>query len=115
MLARAAQLAKDEGLGNVRFEQADAQVHPLGAGAFDVAISRFGVMFFEDPVAAFANIASGLRSGDRLAMVVWQSPQANEWMTSIRTALSSGAGPPLAPPGAPGPFALADTGTPAGS
>ena len=109
MLARAAQLAKDEGLGNVRFEQADAQVHPFDAGAFDVAISRFGVMFFEDPVAAFANIASGLRSGGRLAMLVWQSPRANEWMSSIRTALSMGRDLPSPPPGAPGPFALADT------
>jgi SAM-dependent methyltransferase len=109
MLARAAQLAKDEGLGNVRFEQADAQVHPFDAGAFDVAISRFGVMFFEDPVAAFANIASGLRSGGRLAMLVWQSPRANEWMSSIRTAVAMGRDLPSPPPGTPGPFALADT------
>ena len=108
MLARAAQLAKDEGLGNVRFEQADAQVYPFEAGAFDVAISRFGVMFFEDPVAAFANIASGLRSGGRLAMLVWQSPRANEWISSIRTAVSVGRDLPSPPPGAPGPFALAD-------
>jgi SAM-dependent methyltransferase len=109
MLAKAAQLAKDEGLGNVRFEQADAQVHAFEAGASDVAISRFGVMFFEDPVAAFANIASGLRSGGRLAMLVWQSPRANEWMSSIRIALSMGRDLPSPPPGAPGPFALADT------
>ena len=61
MLAKAEQLAKDEGIGNLRFEQADAQVYPFEAGAFDVVISRFGVMFFEDPVAAFANIASGAR------------------------------------------------------
>ena len=61
MLAKAAQLARDEGISNVRFEQADAQVHAFEAGAFDLAISRFGVMFFEDPVAAFANIAVGPR------------------------------------------------------
>ena len=109
MLAKAMQLAKDEGIGNVRFEQADAQVHAFEAGAFDVAISRFGVMFFEDPVAAFANIASGLRSGARLAMLIWQSPQANEWISSIAAALAMGRDLPSPPPGAPGPFALADT------
>jgi SAM-dependent methyltransferase len=109
MLAKAEQLAKDEGIGNVRFEQADAQVYPFEAGVFDVVISRFGVMFFEDPVAAFTNIASGARSGGRLAMLVWQSPRANEWMSSIRAALAMGRDLPVPPPGAPGPFALADT------
>jgi SAM-dependent methyltransferase len=109
MLGKAEQLAKDEGIGNIRFEQADAQVYPFEAGAFDVVISRFGVMFFEDPVAAFANIASAVRSGGRLAMLVWQSPAANEWMSSIRAALVMGRDLPAPPPGAPGPFALADT------
>ena len=108
MLAKAAQLARDEGISNVRFEQADAQVHAFEAGAFDLAISRFGVMFFEDPVAAFANIAAGLRSGARLAMVIWQSPRANEWISSIGAALAMGRDLPSPPPGAPGPFALAD-------
>jgi len=88
MLARAEQSAKDEGLGTIRFEQADAQVHPFEAGAFDVAISRFGVMFFADPVAAFTNIASALRPGGRLAMLVWQALAANEWMTALRNALA---------------------------
>jgi SAM-dependent methyltransferase len=109
MLARGEQLAKDEGLGNVHFEQADAQVHPFEAGAFDVVMSRFGVMFFADPVGAFTNIASAVRSGGRLAMLVWQSVTNNEWITAMRDALAVGRDLPLPPPGAPGPFALADT------
>jgi SAM-dependent methyltransferase len=108
MLAKAEQLAKDEGLGNVRFEQGDAQVHRFEAGAYDLAMSRFGVMFFADPVAAFTNIASALRPGGRLAMLVWQSGAGNEWMGSMRDALAAGRNLPAPPPGAPGPFALAD-------
>src|SRR5262245_44337915 len=97
MLARAQQQAKDEGLGNIRFEQADAQVHPFEAGAFDVAMSRFGVMFFADPVAAFANIARALRSGGRLAMMVWGPPPENEWMLALRKALAVGRDLPMPP------------------
>ena len=110
MLARAEQLAKDEGLGNVRFEHADAQVHRFDPGAFDVVISRFGVMFFADPVAAFTNIARAVRSGGRLVMLVWQGLTANEWITVMRDALAVGRDLPVPPPGAPGPFAWADTG-----
>jgi len=109
MLTRAEQLAKEEGLDNVRFEQADAQVHHFEAGAYDLAMSRFGVMFFLDPVAAFTNIASALRSGGRLALLVWQSIAANEWVSAMRDALAVGRDLPVPPPGAPGPFSLADT------
>ena len=109
MLARAVQQAKDEGLANVRFEQADAQVHRFEAGAFDLAMSRFGVMFFADPVAAFTNIASALRSGGRLAMLVWGPVGDNEWIVALRDALAVGRDLPAPPPGAPGPFSLADT------
>ena len=108
MLTRAKQLATDEGLENVRFEQGDAQVHPFQAGAFDLAMSRFGVMFFADPVAAFTNIGTALRSGGRLAMLVWQSVAANEWVYAMREALAVGRDLPVPPPGAPSPFALAD-------
>jgi SAM-dependent methyltransferase len=109
MLGRAEQVAKDEGLDTIRFEQADAQIHPFDAGAFDVVISRFGVMFFADPVAAFTNIASAVRSGGRLAMLVWQPVAENEWITVMRDALAMGRNLPMPPAGAPGPFALADT------
>jgi SAM-dependent methyltransferase len=66
MLARARAATAAEGLTNVRFEQGDAQVHPLPVGAFDVAVSRGGVMFFDDHAAAFANIGQSLRPGGRL-------------------------------------------------
>ena len=109
MLARAELLTKEEGLDNVRFEQADAQVHRFEPGAYDLAMSRFGVMFFLDPVAAFSNIAAALRSEGRLAILVWQSIAANEWVSAMRAALAVGRDLPAPPPGAPSPFSLADT------
>ncbi|MEV6772969.1 methyltransferase domain-containing protein [Nocardia sp. NPDC051030] len=69
MLGRARERAAAEGLGNVTFEQGDAQIHPFDPASFDAALSRFGIMFFADPVAAFANIARALRPGGRLAFV----------------------------------------------
>ncbi|WIY01457.1 class I SAM-dependent methyltransferase [Amycolatopsis mongoliensis] len=73
MLERARADAAAQGLANVRFEQGDAQVHSFPDAGFDVAISQGGVMFFEDEVAAFANIRRGLRPGGRL---VFMGPQA---------------------------------------
>jgi SAM-dependent methyltransferase len=72
-------------------------------------MSRFGVMFFADPVAAFANIASALRSGGRLTMLVWGPMLDNQWVVPLREALAMGRELPVPPPGAPGPFGLADT------
>ena len=108
MLERARELARADGLANVRFEQADAQVHPFEAAAYDVALSRFGVMFFSDRVAAFTNIATAIRPGGRLVVVVWRGLDANEWLQSLLEALSSGRELPVPPPGSPGPFGLAD-------
>jgi SAM-dependent methyltransferase len=102
MLARARELTEAD---NVRYELADAQVHRF-ADAFDVAISRFGTMFFSDPAAAFANIAAALRPGARLVLLVWQPAAQNEWAREIDAALGDAARPP-----APGsdPFSLGDT------
>ena len=63
MLARARTDAEAADLDNVTFQQGDAQVHPLGPARFDTVISRFGIMFFADPVAAFANVRSAARPG----------------------------------------------------
>jgi SAM-dependent methyltransferase len=63
---------------NVRFVQGDAEVYPFAPGSFDAAFSRFGVMFFADPVAAFANIRRALRSGGRIAFLCWRSLGENE-------------------------------------
>jgi SAM-dependent methyltransferase len=78
MLEVARQLAAEAGAANARFEQGDAQVYPLGPDRYDVAISKFGVMFFDDPAAAFANIAAGMRPGGRLAFLCWQDDDRNE-------------------------------------
>ena len=93
---------------NVDFEHGDAQVYPFAADHFDLVVSRFGVMFFDDPAAAFVNIGRSIKPGGRLAFVVWQELPRNEWVTSLREALAVGRDLPLPPPGAPGPFGLAD-------
>jgi len=108
MLAYARERAAAEGLTNVRFEQGDAQVHPFEPASFDVAISRFGALFFSDPVAAFANIARALRNDGRLAVLGWQTLEHNEWLSAPRGALAMGRDLPTPPLGAPGPFGLAD-------
>ncbi|MEO3842062.1 class I SAM-dependent methyltransferase [Streptomyces sp. B22F1] len=87
MLAQARARAAEEGVGNVRFEQADAQVHGFAGGAYDVAISRHGVMFFADPVAAFANVRRALRPAGRLAFVCWRAPEESEYSAVPRAAL----------------------------
>jgi SAM-dependent methyltransferase len=105
MLRRARRLSDEEGLRNVTYVQADAQAHPFPPGHFDVCISRFGVMFFADPVAAFANIGRALRPPARLVLMVWQDRERNEWSVATRQAL---AGAPAADPPGPNPFSLAD-------
>jgi SAM-dependent methyltransferase len=108
MLARAREAAAADGLGNVTFEQADAQVHPFAEARFDVVISRFGVMFFADPVAAFANLARATHSGGRLTVVTWQPFAGNEWVEIPRASLALGRDLPPIPEDVPGPFGLAD-------
>ncbi|MFD6326105.1 class I SAM-dependent methyltransferase [Streptomyces sp. NPDC058442] len=110
MLTRARAQAAEEGLDRITFEQGDAQVHPLPPSAFDVAISRFGVMFFDDPVAAFSNIGRALRLGGRLAFVCMADPTRSEWVPVFgmaRAHLPLPAEEPAAPDG-PGMFSLAD-------
>ena len=108
MLMVARDRAVAEGLTNVEFLQADAQVHGFEPGTFDVVISRFGVMFFDDQVAAFTNLARAQPRGGRLALLAWQELAANEWLSTIRGALAMGRDLPAPPAGAPGPFGLAD-------
>lgn len=81
-IAEARRLAAAGGVANVRFEVADAQVHPFGAGAFDVLLSSFGVMFFDDPAAAFANLRKALRRGGRLAVLCWRTREENPAFTT---------------------------------
>lgn len=108
MLEVARRAAARAGLDHVRFLQADVQVHPFPPASFDVAISRTGAMFFADPVAAFTGVAAALRPGGRLALLVWRAATDNEWFREVMTALGAGREVPVPPPGAPGPFSLAD-------
>jgi SAM-dependent methyltransferase len=103
-IGRARELARAEGLSNVTFEQADAQVHRFPPERFDLAISRFGTMFFDDPVTAFANIRRALRPAGRLVMMVWQAGERNQWDVVIRQSL----GAPGGPAAGAGAFSLAD-------
>jgi SAM-dependent methyltransferase len=109
MLARARSGAEAAGLANAVFQQGDAQVHPLEPGRFGTVISRFGVMFFADPVAAFANLRSATRPGGRLVFVCWQPQAANQWLLVPGAALAEHVRPPDSAPGdGPGMFAFAD-------
>ena len=106
-IARARELADREGVPNVRFEVGDAQAHPFRSGAFDVAISRFGTMFFRDPAMAFRNIAHAVRPGGRLVMMVWRARDLNEWTIAIDQALGLEERGVAAVPGS-NPFSLAE-------
>jgi SAM-dependent methyltransferase len=108
MLDHARRLGREEGLANVSFLQADAQVHRFPAASFEVGISRFGTMFFADPVAAFGNIGHALTHGGRLVLMVWQARDRNEWTTAIREALAGDKCAPPPPTDGPHPFSLAD-------
>lgn len=108
MLDEARARAMAAGVSNIAFEQADAQVHPFAAGSYDIAISRFGAMFFADRAAAFANIARALRPGGRLALLAWRGFADNSWLVEIRDSLAAGRDLPTPPLGLPGPFGLAD-------
>lgn len=109
MLARARERIDDAGHENADLLVADAQVADLPRNYFDVAFSRFGVMFFADPPRAFSNIASSLREGGRITFVCWQAPDKNPWMTiPMRAAFSALSNPLPAPVDAPGPFFLSD-------
>jgi SAM-dependent methyltransferase len=111
MLGVAKSRAARAGLANVRFLDSDAQTHPFDAGAAKAVFSRFGVMFFSDPVAAFTNIHHALSSSGRLAFVCWRTMSENPVMTvPMQAALPHLPEAPAAAadPFAPGPFAFAD-------
>lgn len=101
--------AAQAGLDNASFLAADAQSHAFAPGGFDAMISRFGVMFFDDPVGAFANLRRAARPGARLAAVAWRGAAENPFMTTAERAAAPLL-PDLAPrdPAAPGQFAFAD-------
>lgn len=110
LLERARANARAAGAGNIDFLHADVQSSDIGKGTFDGAFSRFGVMFFADPVAAFTNVHDALKPGAALSFVCWQPVTSNEWMLVPAMAAVSvlGTMPEMPAPDAPGPFSLAD-------
>lgn len=106
---RARRCAETAGIDNVAYVLADAQSHNFDPGSIDLVASRFGVMFFSDPVGAFKNMASCLRSGGRVSFVSWASLTENPWFQIPRDAAVQRLGAPEArDPYEPGPFAFSD-------
>jgi SAM-dependent methyltransferase len=109
LVGLATERAASARVDNVRFVAGDAQTDPIPDGPYDAAMSQFGVMFFDDPVAAFGNIRKHLRPGGRIKFACWQSAAKNTWWPGrVLAAYQSPPPPPVdgAPP--PGPFAFAD-------
>jgi ubiquinone/menaquinone biosynthesis C-methylase UbiE len=109
MLARARERQNERGVTNLEFVNADAQTHRFAPESVDLIFSRFGVMFFADPIAAFTNLRTALRPKGQLCFVCWQALDKNAW-ASVPLKAAMPHLPPLEPsaPGTPGPFALAD-------
>ena len=111
LLEQARERAATSGASNVHFVLADAAQHRFERG-FDALYSRFGVMFFADPVGAFNNLHGALHSAGRLAFVCWQDLARNPWahlpLAAARAAAPTAPIPKSAQPGQPGPFALGD-------
>jgi len=94
----------------LHFERGDAQTFPFSGATYDAVFSRFGVMFFADPVGAFANMRSALRPGGKLGFVCWRAMRDNPlFVVPLEAGVPFLREPPTPPEaGAPGPFAFAD-------
>ncbi|NRD43317.1 class I SAM-dependent methyltransferase [Corallococcus exiguus] len=109
MLAAARARTEQEGTP-ARFIRANAQLHAFEPASFDMIISRFGVMFFDDPVRAFANLRHAARNDAALLAIAWRSPSENPFMTTAeRAAAPLVSNIPARRPDAPGQFAFADS------
>jgi SAM-dependent methyltransferase len=110
MIAAARARAEREGTP-VRFIRGNAQTHAFEPAGFDRILSRFGVMFFDDPIRAFANLRHAASDGAELRLVVWRSPEDNPFMTTAeRAAAPLLPNMPVRQPDAPGQFSFADRG-----
>jgi SAM-dependent methyltransferase len=108
LLDHALGAAKSAGMTHVSFTLADAQTAELPEASFDRLFSRFGVMFFQDPLAAFTNLRKALKHDARMAFVCWRSMEVNPWMRVPLVAASAHVELPRPEPHAPGPMAFAD-------
>ena len=109
MLEKAKLLAGTEGIENVDFSCLDVQVDFLGEGLFDAVFSRFGVMFFEGSVEAFANIHMALQKNATLSFVCWQAPATNPWHSLSMQIVRDFIEIPNPPERSPGPFAFQES------
>jgi SAM-dependent methyltransferase len=111
MVERARVKSDKAGITNSEFKLSDAQTHPFEPNTYHAILSRFGVMFFADPVAAFRNMATGLKSNGRIIFASWAPISHNPWFLIPRNAAVSRLGKPSpADPHAPGPLAFQDVG-----
>src|SRR5262249_25477242 len=102
--------ANAERIANARFAVADAAVHAFEAASFDLLFSRFGVMFFGDPVAAFRNLRKAVKPSGRLTFLCWRSTEENPWNRLPVQAAAPHLPPmPRPGPGEPGPFSFGDS------
>ena len=108
MLDQASKLASEMSLTNTDFQVKDVQVEELMYEYFDIAFSRFGVMFFEDPFEAFKNIHNSLKQGGQLSFVCWQNASLNPWQSLSIQVIKQFLDLPAPPPKSPGPFAFED-------
>ena len=107
MLSKAIERANLGAQRPITFVEADAQVHNFPTTAFDAVYSRFGVMFFDNPVAAFRNIRKAVRPGGRMAYVCWADRKANPWIRIPAGAAKAFLDLPAPPPDdAPGQFSM---------
>ena len=109
MLKRAKESAVEMSITNTSFKCVDVQTENLGDQIYSSAFSRFGVMFFEDSIAAFKNINKSLISGGYLSFVCWQSPAVNPWQSLFIQEVKKFLDLPSPPPRSPGPFAFMES------
>ena len=109
MLKRAKESAVEMSITNTSFKCVDVQIEDLGDQIYSAAFSRFGVMFFEDSIAAFKNINKSLISGGYLSFVCWQSPAVNPWQSLFIQEVKKFLDLPSPPPRSPGPFAFMES------
>lgn len=110
MLAGSAAMSGPD-TASTQWLEADAQVYGFEPGTFDAIVSRMGVMFFDDPVAAFANLLRATKPGARFSAICWRSGMDAPWFAVGRAAIEDVLGPqPVPDPHAPGPMAFADAG-----
>ena len=108
MLERATKTASDMMLNNTSFQVKDVQVDEMPLSYFDIAFSRFGVMFFEDPFEAFKNINHSLKDNGQLSFVCWQHASLNPWQSLSIQVIKEFLDLPAPAPKSPGPFAFED-------